>query len=91
MCDLIPISGGKSKDFPMYEMKIKASLHKFNMHHLLDNNAMTKNEANQDISAKPTSALLLSLKNKHQMVHGMIPSNAKNAVSKCGSIYALNF
>ena len=60
----LPTCPKDPKDFPMYEMKIRASLCKFNMHHLLDDNATT-NEANQDISAKLVSGLLLSFKNKH--------------------------
>ena len=60
----LPTCPKDPKDFPTYEMKVRASLHKFNIHHLLDDYATT-NDANKDISAKLASALLLSYKNKH--------------------------
>ena len=46
-------------------MKIRASLQKFNMHHLLDDDAMTTTKTNREISAKLASALMLLFKNKH--------------------------
>ena len=60
----LPTCPEDAKDFPTYKMKVRASLCKFNMHHLLDDH-ITTNEANKDISAKLASALLLSFKNKH--------------------------
>jgi hypothetical protein len=52
------------KDFPAYEKKVRASLRKFNMHHLLDDGTVTT-EDNRDVSAKLASALMLSFKTKH--------------------------
>jgi hypothetical protein len=52
------------KDFPAYEKKVRASLRKFNMHHLLDDGTVTTDD-NCDVSVKLASALMLSFKTKH--------------------------
>jgi hypothetical protein len=60
----LPTCPEDPKDFPAYEKKVRASLPKLNMHHLLDNGTMTT-EANCEFSAKIASALMLSFKTKH--------------------------
>ena len=68
-------------------MKIRASLCKFNMHHLLDDNATT-NEPTK--TSWPSLHLLSYSHSEINTSNGSweaIPSNTKNVVLKCGSIY----
>jgi uncharacterized protein (DUF1330 family) len=60
----LPTCPEDPKDFPAYEKKVRASLQKFNMHHLLDDGTVTT-EDNCEASAKIASALMLSFKTKH--------------------------